>query len=266
MTPFLLAAGSLVLYMCTAYLVALIRKDNGTADIAYGGGFVVVAWITYALGTHSLHGILVSVLATVWAARLSIRIYLRNIGKPEDYRYRAWREAWGKYVAIRSFVQIFMFQGLLIFLIALPLTLVNLYGVSVIPGSISDLVALLGILMWFTGFFYETVGDWQLAQFMKNPENKGKIMDHGLWRYTRHPNYFGESLMWWGIALIASSTLYLTGNVFLTAAPFIGPVVITFFLLKVSGVPLLEARFAGNPAWDVYKSKTSVFIPWFPKK
>lgn len=265
MHPFFLALAALFLYMCGAFVISLIRKDNGIADIAYGWGFVLVAWITFTVGTHSIHGILVSLLATIWAARLSIRIYLRNKGKPEDFRYRAWREQWGKTFVLRSFLQVYMLQGSLIFIIALPLTLVNLYGPLVVPGSIPDLIALVGLLAWLKGFYFETVGDWQLARFMKNPDNKGKIMDQGLWRYTRHPNYFGEATMWWGIALISSASLYLTGSVVLTLAPFIGAATITFLLLKVSGVPLLEARFAGNPAWEVYRARTSVFIPWFPK-
>ncbi len=266
MHPFLFALIALFLYMCGAFIISLIRRDNGTADIAYGGGFVLVAWISYVLGTHPAHGMLVSILATLWAARLSIRIYLRNTGKPEDFRYRTWRQQWEGTFVVRSFLQVYMLQGALIFIIALPLTLVNLYGGIIIPGSIPDMFAFAGLLIWLQGFIFEAVGDWQLARFMKNPANKGKIMDQGLWRYTRHPNYYGEASMWWGIALIAASALSLQGSVLLTLTPFIGAGTITFLLLKVSGVPLLEARFAGNPAWEVYKRKTSVCIPWFSKR
>ncbi|MBA3788812.1 DUF1295 domain-containing protein [Patescibacteria group bacterium] len=266
MIPLLIALSCLFLYMCFAFIISLIRKDNGTADIAYGWGFVLVACVTYILGTQSFHGFLVTGLATIWAARLSIRIYLRNRGKPEDFRYRTWREEWGKTFVLRSFLQVYMLQGLVIFLVVLPVSLVNLYSGPIVLGSIPDLIALLGLLIWIKGFFFETVGDWQLTRFMRDPANKGKIMDKGLWHYTRHPNYYGESLMWWGIALISFGTLLVTGNVLLALLPFIGPILITFLLLKVSGVPMLETHFAGNPAWEAYKAKTSVFLPWFPKK
>ncbi len=266
MTPFLLALAALFVYMCGAFIISLIRKDNGTADIAYGWGFVLIAWTTYALGTHSFHGALVSVLATIWAARLSIRIYLRGRGKPEDFRYRTWREQWGKSFLLRSFLQVYMLQGAIIFLVALPVLLVNLYGGPVVIGSAVDLIAALGLLLWLVGFYFEAVGDYQLGTFMKNPENKGKIMDQGLWKYTRHPNYFGESTMWWGIALIALGTNLAAGAVIPGVLGFIGPALITFLLLKVSGLPLLEAHFAGNPLWEAYKQKTSVFIPLPPKR
>lgn len=265
MEPLALALFGLFIYMCIAFVISLVRKDNGTADIAYGWGFVLIALITYILGTHSLHGFMVSLLAVIWAARLSVRIYLRNHGKPEDFRYRVWREQWGKSFALRSFFQVYMLQGSIIFLVALPLSLANLYGSHVVPGSVPDLMAGLGLFAWLIGFYFEAVGDLQLARFMRDPAHKGMIMDQGLWRYTRHPNYFGESVMWWGIALIAFGTLFASHALAPAVLAFIGPVVITFLLLKVSGVPLLEARFAGNPAWEAYKARTSVFIPLPPK-
>jgi steroid 5-alpha reductase family enzyme len=264
--PLVLAAVGLFLYMCFAFFVSVVRKDNGTADIAYGWGFVLVAIVTYILGTQSFHAALVSVFATIWAARLSIRIYLRNRGKPEDFRYKKWREEWGKSFLVRSFFQVYMLQGVIIFFVVLPVSLVNLYGGPVALGSGPDLVAALGVLLWLVGFFFESVGDWQLGKFMHDLTNKGKIMDQGLWHYTRHPNYFGESTMWWGIALIAFGTLLAVGAIVPAVLSFIGPILITFFLLKVSGVPMLEKHFEGNPSWEAYKAKTSVFIPLPPHK
>lgn len=259
----LTAAGALFAYMCVAFIVSLVRKDNGVADIAYGWGFALVAWVTFLLGTQSVLGFVLSAIATVWAARLSIRIYLRNHGKPEDFRYKKWREEWGSTFVLRSFLQVYLLQGLVIFLVSLPVALTNLYAGSVA----SEFVALAGagIFMWLVGFYFEAVGDYQLARFLGKPENKGKVMDQGLWRYTRHPNYFGESLMWWGIA-VASSAAFLSAHAGLALVSFVSPLLITFLLLKVSGVPMLEARFAGNPEWEAYKSRTSVFIPMFPKK
>lgn len=265
MEQLLTALLALALYMGTAFVISLIRKDNGTADVAYGWGFVLVAWVTYTLGVQSITGLLVSCLATVWAARLSIRIYLRNRGKPEDFRYKAWRDAWGKTFVVRSFLQVYMLQGLVIFTVALPLSLLNIYGAPAFAAGVAGTLVIVGFVAWLIGFYFEAVGDYQLARFMRNPDNKGKIMDQGLWTYTRHPNYFGESVMWWGIALISAATLSVTGNILLMIAPFAGPILITYLLLKVSGVPMLEARFAGNPLWEEYRRKTSVFIPLPPR-
>lgn len=260
MDIFLTALLFLFVYMCGAFVISLIRRDNGTADIAYGWGFVLVAWTTYLFGNPGLVAFLASVCATLWAARLSIRIYLRSVGKPEDFRYKEWREAWGKTFVLRSFLQVYVLQGAIIFLVALPLSLLNVYG----PGSTLPTLALVGFTLWIIGFFFEAVGDYQLAQFLKNPKNKGAVMDKGLWRYTRHPNYFGESLMWWGLALSAVSVLLPFIGLGALAA-FISPILITFLLLKVSGVPMLEKRFEGKPAWEAYKKKTSVFIPLPPR-
>jgi len=250
----------LFIYMCGAFIVSLIRRDNGTADIAYGWGFVVVAWTTFMLGVPGPAALLATILATVWAARLSIRIYLRNTGKPEDFRYKEWRDTWGKTFVLRSFLQVYMLQGAIIFLVVLPISLLNIYG----AGSSITAVALIGFTLWIVGFFFEAVGDYQLARFLQKSSNKGKVMDQGLWKYTRHPNYFGESLMWWGLAIVSASVLVpILG--FLGLLAFVGPLLITFLLLKVSGVPLLEKHFKGRPEWEAYKAKTSVFIPLPPR-
>lgn len=262
MEPLLILLAVLFVYMCGAFGVSLIRKDNGTADIAYGWGFALLAWVSYFVGAEHLVGLLASALATIWALRLSLRIYLRGRGKPEDFRYAAWRAAWGKTFVLRSFFQVYLLQGAVIFVVALPITLLNLYGQDLGIG----VLGLVGFLLWFIGFFFEAVGDAQLDSFMKDPQNKGHIMGRGLWKYTRHPNYFGESTMWWGLALVATDTLLFTLPVLYALVPLLGPVLITFLLLKVSGVPMLEAKFAGNPEWEAYKAKTSVFFPLPPRK
>lgn len=258
----IIAAVCLFAYMTCAFIIALIKKDNGVADIAYGGGFVLVSWVTYALGLTGLAGLIASILVTLWAARLSYRIYRRNHGKPEDFRYRTWREEWGKSFVVRSFFQVFMLQGAILFLVALPVLLLNTFDTS----AAVSVIALIGIFIWLKGFFFETVADRELDEFLKDPGNKGKIMSSGLWRYSRHPNYYGESVMWWGIALIAFGTLLPQTDAVLAALSFVSPVLITFLLLKVSGIPLVEKRFEGELAWEAYKAKTSAFIPWFPKR
>jgi len=185
MNILLTAALLLLVYMCAAFAVSLVRQDNGIADIAYGGGFVLVAWTTYLLGNPGLAAFLASVLATVWAARLSIRIYLRNRGKPEDFRYKQWREDWGKTFVVRSFLQVYLLQGSIIFLVALPLSLLNIYGGTNIIGTLASV----GFLLWGIGFFFEAVGDYQLSRFIGAPENEGKVVDKGVWRNTHPPNY-----------------------------------------------------------------------------
>ncbi|MDB5237507.1 MAG: 3-oxo-5-alpha-steroid 4-dehydrogenase 1 [Parcubacteria group bacterium] len=262
MNPFIIAAIFLFIYMCFAFVISLIRKDNGTADVAYGWGFVLLAWITWAHGTPGIPAFVADILVTIWAARLSLRIYLRGRGKPEDFRYKKWREEWGKTFVVRSFLQVYMLQGLVIYLVSIPVMMLNAYNGVIIFG----LIALFGLVVWLKGFCFEVIGDAQLARFMGSSQNKGHIIQTGLWHYTRHPNYYGESLMWWGLAFVSFGTVGATHPLWFAAIAFVGPILITFFLLKVSGVPLLEAHFAGNPEWDAYKAKTSVFIPWFPKK
>ncbi len=243
------------LYMSFLFVVALVRRDNGTADIGYGIGVMVVIFAALLQTAVSGLATILCALPFLWGTRLATRIFRKNYGKPEDFRYKAWRDAWGKWFVVRSYLQIYMLQGLVIFCVALPVLLI--IGAPKIPNL---LFVTAGITLWLIGFFFEAIGDYQLDRFLKDPANKGKIMARGLWRYSRHPNYFGESSMWWGIAIAASG---------LTAYPllgFVSPILITYLLLFVSGVPMLEKRWAGNPEWEEYKAKTSVFVPLPPGK
>ena len=238
MSPYLAIALLLLGYMCVAFVISLIRHDNGTADIAYGGGFIVAALGALYLGSPNTPGILATILLTIWGTRLMLRIGHKNHGKPEDFRYKAWRDAWGATFVWRSFLQIYVLQGLVIAVVVSPVVLLNFTENTSLTAG-----ALVGIGLWCIGFFFEAVGDAQLDAFITNPANKGKLMMTGLWSYSRHPNYFGESLMWWSIALIAFSTLFpLIGlGAFIV---LLSPALITYLLLKVSGVPLLEAKMA----------------------
>lgn len=262
MNPFFVLAGFLLAYMTLAFVIALIRKDNGTADIAYGGGFVLLAVTSLVLTSLSVVTLLMVLLVIVWATRLSLRILKRNRGKEEDFRYKAWRESWGKWFVVRSYGQIYLLQGAVIYIVSLPVLLAAIYAGEAEIG----LVTFVGVSLWVLGFFYESVGDAQLDRFVRDPANKGHVLQSGLWRYTRHPNYFGESLMWWGIAVIGADALLSTGQVYFALAAFLSPLLITFLLTRVSGIPLVEARFAGQPAWEEYKSRTSAFVPWVPGK
>jgi steroid 5-alpha reductase family enzyme len=198
---------------------------------------------------------LVLLLATLWGVRLAIRIFLRNVKKGEDARYRVWRETWGKWFYPRSFFQVYLLQGVLMIVVGYPLIHAAVYGSTSSVGVVS----LLGVLVWCVGFFFEVVGDWQLDSFIRNPVKKSTVMDSGLWRYTRHPNYFGEVTMWWGIWLIVAPLP-------LSLIALIGPLTITFLILKVSGIPMLEKRFENDPAFQAYKQRTSAFFPLPPRR
>jgi steroid 5-alpha reductase family enzyme len=255
----LFAALVLGISLIAVMVIAFHRMDNGVMDIFYGLGFVILLWTIASLWQEwSVRQVLVLVLVTLWGMRLALRIFLKNRGKPEDFRYRAWREAWTKrgmlYFFLRSLFQIYLLQGAVILVVSLPV-LVVFSQVQLPMGWLNWL----GLSLWGIGFFFEVVGDWQLDRFVRSPDNKGKIMQSGLWRYTRHPNYFGEAVMWWGLALFVSGLPW-------SSLAFASPLLITYLLTRVSGIPLLEARWVGHPDWEAYKRKTSVFIPWFPKR
>ena len=243
------------IYMTVWFFIAQVRRRNDIADIAWGPGFIVTA-ISAMIFSNSTtpRGFLVLFLVVLWGMRLACHIFLRNRGKSEDARYRKWRQQWGKQAVIRALFQIFILQGLLIIIISLPITII--ISSEKDPLGILDL---LGIVIWFTGFAFESVGDYQLLKYKKNPENKGKIMTQGLWRYTRHPNYFGEIVLWWGIYIIALSDPQ-------GWAAILGPVTITYLILKVSGIPLLEEKYKDNPEFQTYKRRTSAFFPLPPRK
>jgi steroid 5-alpha reductase family enzyme len=236
------------------FCLSLLRKRNDVADVAWGIGFLLAAWISWIINVPDFdRGFFVTILVTIWSLRLSIHIYLRNRGKDEDYRYKAWRESWGKWFYIRSFFQVFLFQGFLMLLVVSPVVFINVYR-----GGTISFFDISGGLIWLIGFIFEFVGDRQLAQFIRRPENAGHLMRSGLWQYTRHPNYFGEVTQWWGLFVIAFSVPYG----FISC---VGPLTITFLITKVSGIPLLEKKMAGNPEFESYKKQTSIFFP-LPKK
>jgi steroid 5-alpha reductase family enzyme len=239
-------------YMTVWFTISVIKKRNDIADIAWGLGFVLMAWLSFFLSGFSFPALLVNSLVTVWGLRLAWYIYNRNKNKPEDSRYLEWRKSWKNFY-LRSFLQVFLLQGIFLYLISLPVIFINHSSVDVL--GILDLI---GLIVWGFGFYFESVGDYQLKQFISNPANKGKIMNQGLWKYSRHPNYFGEVIQWWGIFIIALSIPY---GIFM----IIGPLTITFLILFVSGVPLLEKKYSGRKDFEEYKKHTSIFIP-LPKK
>jgi len=237
------------------FVVSLIKKRNDVADVAWGWGFLLLTWISFFISFDSgVRGLLVGALVSIWGVRLAWHIRTRNKGKIEDYRYLVWRKEWGKWFYFRSYFQVYFLQGIFLFLIVMPILLINKH-----TGGPLGLLDFVGVAVWLFGFFFEAVGDWQLMRFIKDPQNKGRIMQSGLWAYTRHPNYFGEVTQWWGIWLIALSV----PNGLLA---IIGPLTITFLILKVSGIPMLEKKMADHPDFAEYKRRVSVFIPVVPKK
>ncbi len=254
MGVWLLASGVLLFVMSGAFLIALAIKDNSIADVVYGLAFVLACWTPYIVyGVGHPRQILVLGLLTLWGLRLAVHVWLRKQGSGEDFRYRQWREEWGESFLWRSFLQVFMLQGVVVLLVAMPVLLV-----IASPGKALGVLDLLGLFVWVIGFLFEAVGDWQLLRFKKNPASKGRIMQSGLWRFTRHPNYFGEATLWWGLFLIALGAP--SG-----ALAIVSPVLIAFLLLKVSGIPMLEAKYRDNPEFQSYKQRTNAFFPWMPK-
>jgi len=250
-----LAALVIFIYMSAVFLLALARRNNGVVDIAWGLGFILVSAVIFLFfGTGRARQWLALALVLVWGGRLALHIFARNRGREEDFRYAAWRRQWGKYFVVRSFLQIFMLQGLLMLLVVAPVLLI--VGQEQQPLNLLDG---LGTLVWLAGILFEAIGDRQLAAFIKEPAHRGQLMTRGLWSYTRHPNYFGEAALWWGMGIIAlSAPLGYLG--------LIGPLGITLLLLFVSGVPLLEKKYAGRADWEEYKKRTPIFFPWFPRK
>jgi steroid 5-alpha reductase family enzyme len=252
-----LSSAVVLAYMTAIWLVSLGLRNASIVDVFWGLGFALLAAVSF-VATDGFLGrkILITTLVAVWGLRLSLYILWRNWGKGEDYRYRAWREKAGEKFWWVSFFQVFLLQGVLLWLISAPILAGQFYDS---PDELT-VVDLLGTLAWAVGFFFEAVGDWQLASFKADPANKGKVMRSGLWRYTRHPNYFGDATVWWGYFVIAAGTVDGLWTVF-------SPILMTVLLLRVSGVALLErAQVQTKPQYGAYIESTSAFLPWFPRR
>lgn len=239
-----------------AWWLSVIRRNAGIVDLFWGLGFVTVAWASAFTGDGWIgrKAILV-ILTTAWGLRLAVHIHLRNHGKPEDFRYRRFRESGGPNFWITSLFKIFLLQAGLLLVIAAPIQ----YAAAFPTPSGLTVWEILGTALWMTGFIWETLADLQLRAFLAEPENAGKVMKYGLWRYSRHPNYFGEALIWWGVWLVAVA---VPGG----WASIIGPLLINFLLMRISGVPMLEGGLKERRrGYEAYIRKTSPFFPWPPK-
>jgi steroid 5-alpha reductase family enzyme len=246
----------LVLMLC-AWVFSLAKRDASVADIFWGLGFVLVAWLTFGRAQGYLgRKLLLVLLTTIWGLRLAIHILRRNRGKGEDPRYRAMRAQHGGAFWWVSLFTVFGLQSILLWLISL---VVQVGQLAPLPDRLTWIDGL-GTVIWAVGFGFEAIADRQLARFKADPYSQGQVMDRGLWAYSRHPNYFGESLLWWGIFVIGLAT---PGS----AWTVISPLLITYLLLKVSGVTLLEKTIVETrPAYRDYIKRTSAFIPWLPRR
>ncbi len=250
--PFYWGIATILSALTVLWLLSLALKDASIVDIFWGLGFVMLAWIYRTiLVVHSDRSLLICLLVTVWGGRLALYLANRNLGKGEDYRYQVWRKESGKNFWWVSYLRVFLLQGLLLWIIGAPLLMAQTTN----EWTFFDY---LGLMLWAVGLTFEALGDFQLAQFKKNPENKGKVLDSGLWRYTRHPNYFGDAVLWWGIFCFAASAGAWWA--------IFSPVLMTFLLMKVSGVALLEKTLVETkPQYKNYIERTSAFFPMNPK-
>lgn len=258
---FLINAGLIFVLMTAVWLASLPMRNVAIIDVAWGLGFVIVGWSSWLLasgssGEHPFQAPsrwLLPGLTTLWGLRLSLYLAWRNLGQPEDKRYAAMRQKRGDSFWWHSLFIVFGLQGIVMWVVSLPVQ-VGIQSASAGWGPLH----VLGIAVWTVGFIFESVGDWQLARFKRDPLNAGRVMDRGLWRYTRHPNYFGDFCVWWGLWMISVAH----GQGLWT---LISPTLMSLLLLRVSGVTLLESTLVReNPEYQDYVRRTSPFFPWPP--
>ncbi len=248
---------AVLVLVVSVWVLSVRLRDASIVDIIWGFGFVVIAWVARATanGVSARQWLLVAC-TTVWGLRLSAYLFWRNHGKGEDFRYRAMRKKHGDKFAMISLRTVYLTQGLLMLIVSLP---VQLGQMADRPMHLGPL-AWIGVALWGVGLAFETVGDAQLARFKAQPESAGQVMDRGLWSWTRHPNYFGDFCVWWGLYLIAAETR-------LGLASFVGPLAMSVLLIRVSGVPMLEKTIGRRrPGYAEYVERTSGFFPRPPRR
>lgn len=254
MSVFIAGAIAALGVMFVTWLISLPARDASLADIAWGLVFVAVAWAVYVTGERGDASLLAAILVSVWGCRLSGYLAWRNLGHGEDRRYQAMRAKRPASFWLWSLFGVFCLQAAIAWFVSLP--------VQSLATQLDDLTLLswIGVGGFIVGLGFEAVGDAQLAAFKRDPANKGKVMERGLWRFTRHPNYFGDAVVWWSLWLVAvgASAGWWT---------LVGPALMTFFLVRVSGAALLESDIAERrPGYAEYIRRTSSFFPLPPKK
>lgn len=246
---------ALLVLFSVLWLASLYLANASIVDMWWGPAFVLALWAYLGFGVPAhARAWLVGALVVVWAGRLAWHIGRRNIGHGEDPRYRAWRQQHGARWWWRSYLQVFLLQAVVAWIVSWPLFFAARDG-SAFPTPWDAA----GMLVFAAGWLCEAVADWQLAAFKRDPANRGQVMDRGLWHYSRHPNYFGEAVLWWGLGLVAAGT---PGG----WIALIGPVLMTWLLVRVSGVAMLERGLRQTkPGYAEYVARTSAFVPWPPR-
>lgn len=247
----------IMILMTALWIISVFIKNVSIVDIFWGIGFLLINTF-YFLKTEGLEirKIILLILVVIWSLRLSIYLGWRNWGKEEDFRYQQFRKDYGEHrYWWFSFFQVFLLQGLLMWLISSPLLAAQYFA----PNNSLNPIDYVAILIWIIGFLFEAGGDYQLANFKMNPMNKGKVLQTGFWKYSRHPNYFGDATVWWAYGLFSVAvSSYL---------PLLSSLLMTLLIIKISGVALLERTLKNaKPKYSEYIKKTNAFIPWFPKK
>ncbi|HVK23404.1 MAG TPA: DUF1295 domain-containing protein [Actinokineospora sp.] len=241
--------------MVAAFAISVSRRKYDTIDTVWGLGFAVVAVVTFALSDGAIaYRLVLTALTVIWGVRLAVHLHLRNHGKPEDRRYAAIEAKAKGNPKAHMFRVVFLTQAAILWFVSAPVQL-GQYG-----QDSFGVLAYLGVALWVVGFAFETVGDWQLSRFKADPASKGKVLDTGLWRFTRHPNYFGDACVWWGLYLIACHS-------WVGAATLPAPILMTFLLAKGTGKPMTEKHLSSSrPGYADYAARTSGFFPLPPKE
>lgn len=232
---------------------AVAKKNLSVIDTAWGLGFILLAAMgCFLSGFNSLRENVLFLMVLLWGLRLAIFIHVRNHGKGEDFRYASWRKDWGEKTNLIAYFKVYWLQLVLMLMVGLPIFAVHENGDDVFSS-----LNFLGLGIWLFGLSWESIADFQKSQFKKIKGNEHKVFQGGLWSLSRHPNYFGEATLWWGIALMSVNQGHYLG--------LIGAAFISFLLLKVSGVPLVEKKQEHNPEYQIYASHTPVFVPSLSK-
>lgn len=248
----LMALGPLILIHCF-FILAVSKKNFSVIDSIWGIGLMLIALIGIFLskGENLIENI-IALMVVIWALRLSLYIHRRNKGQAEDFRYSEMRKNWGNRANVMAYFKVYLLQFVLMLVVGLPL-----FAIHFTPDAQFGIKEGLGLFMWCFGLAFEAIGDQQKNKFKKIPANKLRVCREGLWSLCRHPNYFGEALLWWGIGVFCINADHWWA--------FIGPAFLHFSLLKISGVPLLEERQKNNPEYQAYMKETPRFIPSLSK-
>lgn len=250
-----ISAISILIMMVVLWLLSLALHNSSIVDIFWGIGFIIVTWIAFQFSSGYLpRKQLVATLVKIWGLRLALHIFIRNWKKPEDFRYAQWRKDYGRHWWWLSLFHVFLLQGLILWVVSIPLIAAETSG---FPAILTPL-DVFGAAIWTLGLLIESIADLHLMIFKSNPSNRGKLLTAGLWKFSRHPNYFGEAVIWWGFYLIALAAGY--------AWTIFSPILMTYLLVSVSGVAMLERAMKLRPDYEEYIRKTSAFIPWLPKR